>query len=252
MAISDTTASRLHSATFQYDVAIIGLGHVGLPTALAYYAGGRSVLGIDVSVDRLISVGAGLADLIDSDRERLAEALTDDRFQLTADLATLAEARSVVICVPTPLDEYFAPDLSALKAACASVTEHAQPGQLLMLTSTTYMGCTEDLLVRPLSQRGLQVGTDVFVAFSAERIDPGSTAVEQEAIPRVVGGATPACAARAVETLAGYAQSVHEVPSLTVAEMAKLLENTFRAVDIAIANEFADICRSMKLDVTRD
>jgi len=229
---------------FTYDVAIIGLGHVGLPTALAFHAGGRSVVGIDVSPDRLIAIGAGLAHLIASDRKRLEKALVDDRFQMTADLRTLSDARSVVICVPTPIDEFFTSDLTALKGACAAVAENTQPGQLLILTSATYVGCTEDLLVLPLTARGMKVGMDVFVAFSTERFDPTSAAVELEAVPRVVGGATAACAQRAIETLRGYAKDVHEVPSLTIAEMTKLLENTFRAVDIALANEFAEVCRS--------
>ncbi len=249
MAISDMPTSPWRTSEFEYDVAIIGLGHVGLPTALAFYAGGRTVVGIDISTDRLISVAAGLADLVDSDRQRLTAALLDDRFQMTADLRTLARARSVVICVPTPVDEFFTPDLTALKGACAAVADNAQPGQLLMLTSTTYIGCTEDLLVRPVTARGMTVGEDVFVAFSAERIDPGSTPADLEAVPRVVGGATAACAERAVETLRGYATTVHEVPSLAIAEMAKLLENTFRAVSIAIANEFDDVSRSLKLDI---
>lgn len=248
MTTSDMPAPPGPSSEFEYDVAVVGLGHVGLSTALAYYVGGRTVVGIDDSPDRLISVGAGLADLTDSDLQRLREALVDDRFQLTADLRTLARAQSVVICVPTPVDEHFTLDRTALKAACAAVVENAQPGQLLMLSSATYVGCTEDMLVLPLSARGMEIGVDVFVAFSAERLDPGTTAVEQEAVPRVVGGATAACVERAAETLRGYATDVHEVPSLAIAEMTKLLENTFRTCHIALAHEFAEICRAMRLD----
>lgn len=119
-----------------------------------------------------------------------------------------------------------------------------------MLTSTTYVGCTEDLLVRPLRRRGLAAGEDIHVAFSAERIDPGSDAVRTEEVPRVVAGATPSCTDAAKRLLAAYAERVHVVPSLAVAEMTKLLENTFRAVNIALVNEFADICRSLGLEVT--
>jgi UDP-N-acetyl-D-glucosamine dehydrogenase len=230
MAISHLTALPLPWPPFRYDIAIVGLGHAGLTTALAFHAAGRSVLGIDVSTERLIAVGAGLVNLNASDRERLNAALTDDRFQLTADPAGLPEARSVVICVPTHVNEYFAPDLSAVQAACSVVAEHARPGQLLMLTSTTYVGCTRDLLVRPLTEAGMEVGTDVFVAFSAEEIDPDSPQVEQEAAPRVVAGATPECTERAVATLRAYATNMHAVPSLAIAEMTKLLENTFRAM----------------------
>jgi nucleotide sugar dehydrogenase len=155
-----------------------------------------------------------------------------------------------VICVPTPVDEFFTPDLTPLKETCAAVAEHAKTGQLLMLTSTTYVGCTLDLLVRPLIERGMDIGEDVFVAFSAERIEEGDTVAEQEAIPRVVGGATAACAARATEALGSFATDVQQVPSLAIAEMSKLLENTFRALNTAVSNEFADIRRSLRRDGT--
>ncbi len=128
MPIGDTHASPSHESPFPYDVCVIGLGYVGLATALAYYAGGMSVLGIDASADRLISIGAGMADLTDSDREQLGHALTDDRFQMTADPTTLAEARAVIICVPAPVNEYFAPDLNPLKTACATVSRARAPG----------------------------------------------------------------------------------------------------------------------------
>lgn len=248
MPIGDTHASPSHESPFPYDVCVIGLGYVGLATALAYYAGGMSVLGIDSSADRLISIGAGMADLTDSDREQLGHALTDDRFQMTADPTTLAEARAVIICVPAPVNEYFAPDLNPLKTACATVSQHARPGQLLMLTSTTYVGCTHELLVRPLANRGLEVGQDVHVAFCAELVDSGDTTSGQGGRSFVVGGAMPTCAERAVETLHVRTANVDEVPSLAIAEMAKLLENTFRAVSTAVANDFADIRRSMKVD----
>ena len=237
-------------ARFDYDVAVVGLGYVGLPTALAYHAGGSRVLAVDPSADRLVSIGAGLVDLISSDQERLSAAITDDRFQLTAVPAALSRARAVIVCVPTPVDTHFVPDLTALRGACTTVVELAVPGQLLMLTSTTYVGCTEDLLVKPLVHQGFHIGEDIFVAFSAALIDPGSETVAQEIMPRVVGGASQACEDRAAETLAGYARYVHRVPSLEIAETTKLLEHTFRAVNIALANEFADICRSLDINMT--
>lgn len=248
MAISDIPAPPRRTAEFAYDIAVVGLGPVGLPTALACYDGGRTVVGIDASADRLISIGAGLADLADTDRGRLKRALVDDRFQMTADLRTTAQARSVVICVPTPVDEYYVEDLSALKDVCEAVVEDARVGQLLVLTSTTYVGCTEDLLVRPLTARGLQVGVDVFVAFSTERADPDRAAAAHGTLPRVVGGATAACTERAVEAVRGCATAVYDVPSLAIAEMAKLLEYTFRAGDSPTTRELAAIWRSMNPD----
>lgn len=237
--------------TFDYDVAIVGLGYVGLPTALAHHESGLRVLAIDASPERLVAIGSGLVDLNSTDVNRLDRALEDDRFQLTIDAGELSRARSVIICVPTPVDHHLVPDLTPLRIACASVVARAVPGQLLMLTSTTYVGCTRDFLVAPLRRRGLEVGEDVFVAFSAERIDPGSQSVEQDAVPRVVGGTTPLCEQRAIELLGSATHLVHPVPSLETAEMTKLLENTFRAVNIALVNEFADICQSLDIDVTQ-
>lgn len=232
-----------------YDVAVVGLGYVGLPTAISYHAGGSRVLGLDASEGRLATIIRGEADLLDRDQRRLAKALITDRLLLTSQSRSLSEAAAVVICVPTPVDEYLTPDLRMLAAACQTVVDNAVPGQLIMLTSTTYVGCTEDLLAAPLRERGFEIGKDIFVAFSAERIDPGNDAVEQEAIPRVVGGATPACEERADALLHRYAKHVHHVGSLAAAEMTKLLENTFRAVNIALANEFADICEHLGIPV---
>jgi UDP-N-acetyl-D-glucosamine dehydrogenase len=234
---------------FDFDVAVVGLGYVGLPTAISYHAGGSRVLGLDASEARLGTITRGGADLLDRDQRRLADALNTDRLLLTSHARSLARAAAVVICVPTPVDDYLAPDLRMLAAACETVVANAVPGQLLLLTSTTYVGCTEDLLVRPLQERGFEIGEDIFVAFSAERIDPGNDAVDQEAIPRVVGGATAACEEQADRLLHRYASQVHHVGSLAAAEMTKLLENTFRAVNIALANEFADICEHLGIPV---
>jgi UDP-N-acetyl-D-glucosamine dehydrogenase len=234
---------------YDFDVAIVGLGYVGLPTAISYHSGGSRVLGVDVSQSRLGTIRRGEADLLVRDQRRLTEALLTDSFLLSSQPQDLARAAAVVICVPTPVDDYLTPDLGILESACQTVVAHAVPGQLILLTSTTYVGCTEDLLVGPLQDRGFTVGTDIFVAFSAERIDPGNDAVDQEAIPRVVGGATPSSEAMADRLLRRYANKVHHVGSLRAAEMTKLLENTFRAVNIALANEFADICEHLGIPV---
>ncbi|UFS60248.1 nucleotide sugar dehydrogenase [Subtercola endophyticus] len=234
---------------FDFDVAIVGLGYVGLPTAISYAIAGVRVLGLEISTRRLETIIDGQADLLDRDQARLAEALSGGGLTLTNDHAELATARAVVVCVPTPVDDFLIPDLSILRAACAMVVDSARAGQTLMLTSTTYVGCTDDLLVKPLAERRLEAGRDIFVAFSAERIDPGSASFEQRDVPRVVGGATPECEEEADRLLHLYAANVHHVGSLAAAEMTKLLENTFRAVNIALANEFADICSSLDLDI---
>jgi len=241
---------ELRPQTFDFDVAIVGLGYVGLPTALAYHHAGSRVLALDISSARLGAITGRSVDLIPRDHTRLDSALEDEAFTLTSDATQISRAQAVIVCVPTPVDRYLVPDLTLLRGACDAVVQHAVAGQLLMLTSTTYVGCTEDLLLGPVTRKGLVPGQDVFVAFSAERIDPGSETVPQEAVPRVVGGSTPACLERASQVLSGYATTVHQVSSLGTAEMTKLLENTFRAVNIALANEFADICQSFGLDVT--
>ncbi|WFR71354.1 nucleotide sugar dehydrogenase [Prescottella defluvii] len=234
---------------FAFDVAIVGLGYVGLPTSLAFHAAGSTVLGIDVSEERLDVVRRQRADLVDADRQRLANALQDNGYETTSETARLAEAAAVIVCVPTPVDEHLTPELGILRKACRSVVEHAVPGQVLILTSTTYVGSTRDLLASELAARGLQVGADVFVAFSPERIDPGNDRFTHEEVPRVVGGVTPACTEAATAVLHRYTKNVHGVESTDAAEMTKLVENTFRAVNIALANEFAEICRSLRLDV---
>jgi UDP-N-acetyl-D-glucosamine dehydrogenase len=228
----------------------VGMGYVGLPTALAFHAAGRSVLGLDASDGRRRAVAEGRVDLIPSDRERLELALPDaDRFVLTGDARQLARCRTVIIAVPTPVDDHLMPDLTILRSACATVVEQAVPGQLVILTSTTYVGSTSDLLVTPLLKRGMVVGEDIHVAFSPERIDPGNDRHAHEDVPRVVGGVTPACAAAACEALGAYAANLHVVSSPSAAELSKLFENTFRAVNIALSNELAEISRTLKLDV---
>ncbi|MEW2154530.1 nucleotide sugar dehydrogenase [Streptomyces sp. NPDC007189] len=229
-------------------VAVVGLGYVGLPTALALLAAGNDVVGIDVSETRLAAIRSGDVDLLPSDHDRLAAHQDDPRFTLTADPAAIQRARTVLVCVPTPVDRHLVPDLNALSAACAAVVAHAVPGQLIMLTSTTYVGTTRELLVEPLTARGFRVGTDVFVAFSPERIDPGNAHHAQDATPRVAGGTNELTNRLAEAVLQRTAPAVHLLPSTEQAEMTKLWENTFRAVNIALANEFAEDCRVLGLE----
>lgn len=246
------TAPRSVQQTWDFDIAIVGLGYVGLPTALAFCAAGARVLGIDTSESRLTAVRSGQADLVASDQLRLgaANATPDGKWCLTSDATMLGRAKAVIVCVPTPIDAHAVPDLRALTSACASVLDAVVPGQLVMLTSTSYVGCTRDLLAHPLVARGLQPGVDVHVAFSPERINPADEAFGHEEVPRVVGGFTRACGELAAETLGQYVDSTHLVDTLEIAEATKLLENTFRAVNIAFINEFASVCRELEVPVT--
>ena len=230
-------------------VAILGLGYVGLPTALALLEAGTDVIGIDASSERLAAIRSRRVDVSPLDQRRLAKALRGRRLSLSRRSMDLGRADTVIIAVPTPVDDHLIPDLSILEAACASVVVAARPGQTIILTSTSYIGCTRDLLVRPLEQRGFTVGEDIFVAFSPERIDPGNVTFPQERVPRVVGGVTPECLRRAVSVVGAVAPFTHEVSSPEVAEMTKLHENIFRAVNVALVNEMADIARGMDIDV---
>jgi nucleotide sugar dehydrogenase len=227
---------------------VVGLGYVGLPTALSLHDAGASVLGIDIDETRLAAIRGRDVDLLGGDVARLHSALAGDRLTLGTSAAAIAAADAVIVCVPTPVDRRRRPDPRALRAACEAVVAHARPGQLLLLSSTTYVGCTRELLERPLAARGLRVGADVHVAFAPERINPGDSAFRQMAVPRVVGGATPRCCERATEILAAITAEVHVVSSMEVAELTKLYENTFRAVNLALANEMADATVMFGLD----
>jgi nucleotide sugar dehydrogenase len=244
-------AANGSGAEFRFDTAVVGLGYVGLPTALALHASGRQVIGLEISQHRVDDIVNGRADLLSSDHLRLADALDDRKaFELSTDAGRLREAATVLICVPTPIDHHLLPDLSALTAACRGVVAAAVPGQTIILTSTTYVGCTRDLLVGPLRAAGFEIGRDIFVSFAPERIDPGNEGHTQKNVPRVVGGVTDECMRRTRDLLEGCASYVHPVSSVEAAEMTKLYENTFRAINISLANEFADISRGLGLDVT--
>lgn len=244
-AIGDVIA-----ATIDPTIAVVGLGYVGLPTALALSAAGFGIIGLDRSDQRLADIRDRSAELVPKHTGRLAAALRSERFTLTADADALGRADAVVICVPTPVDRARKPDLRAVEGACATVVRHARAGQTIVLTSTTSVGTTRELLCGPLARRGLVAGTDVFVAFSPERIVPGDPTTEQEDVPRVVGGTTPACLRRARALLEPICARVHAVSSPEAAELAKLHENTFRAVNLAFANEMADVARGFDLDPT--
>ncbi|GAA3548185.1 nucleotide sugar dehydrogenase [Amycolatopsis ultiminotia] len=240
----ETTVERARLTS----VAVIGMGYVGLPTALGLHAGGVEVIGIDLSQNRLDAIRTGEVDLIESDHRRLEKAVHQEDFRLTTDSSRMAEADAVLVCVPTGLDEYLMPDLRPLESACAELVTHARRGQTLILTSTSYVGTAHRLLVKPLTAKGFTVGRDLFVASSPERIDPGNNTHTQAETPRVLGGVTPMCTAMAQRVINVLTPAVHCVSSPETAEMTKLYENTFRAVNIALANEFAEISDGFSID----
>jgi nucleotide sugar dehydrogenase len=228
--------------------AVIGLGYVGLPTAVALRNAGARVIGIDSSERRLEAIRAGEAELLDSEREDLTRHLAEDAMLLTSSPEAIVLADLVLICVPTPVDEQRRPDPRLLEAACASVVANARAGQTLVLTSTTYVGSTREMLIEPLARRGLVAGVDIHVAFAPERIDPGVPGHEQLQTPRVIGAVSETCFRKASALLRHTCRQLHRVSSPEAAEMVKLQENTFRAVNIALAFELGEACRTLGLD----
>ncbi len=231
-------------------VAVVGLGYAGLPSALALRRAGLRVVAIDTSASRLTAIRDGRADLLNVPHEELDERLHDEDFVLSANLDEVHEADAVLICVPAIVDAERRPSLEALKGTCAAVVAHARERQTIVLTSASYVGTTSELLVKPLRERGMHVGEDIFVAFSPERLDPGASEHAQLQTTRVLGAVSEACYGHACSVLHPLAETLHRVSSVEVAEMAKLYESTFRAVNIALACEMADACLMHSLDPT--
>jgi UDP-N-acetyl-D-glucosamine dehydrogenase len=230
------------------DLVVVGLGYVGLPLVQEAVASGLRVTGLDRSddvVDGLMAGRSHVDDLSDDD----VRALLDGGFEATLDPAVVAAARTVVVCVPTPLSPEGGPDLTAVLAATSAVVPHLAEGALLVLESTTYPGTTDDLL-RPLVEAGGRtVGVDVHLAFSPERIDPGNPVYGFRNTPKVVGGCTPACTERAAQFYGRLVDEVVVARGTREAETAKLLENTYRHVNIALVNEMARFCHDLDIDL---
>ncbi|SVB42194.1 uncharacterized protein METZ01_LOCUS195048 [marine metagenome] len=230
-------------------VTIVGLGYVGLPLAQEACRSGLRVVGLDIDLPVVSGLSDGVSHIDDIDSADLAEML-ETRFLVTADPACIRDSDVVIICVPTPLDDDGAPDLDAVKAASRTVSEHLQPGSLVVLESTTYPGTTEDT-VRPLLEAGsgLTAGIDFCLAYSPERIDPGNAEWGLRNTPKIVGGFTQACTQVAVQFYSQIVDTVVPTVGLREAEFAKLLENTYRHVNIALMNEMAVFCHKLDIDL---
>ena len=230
------------------DLVVVGLGYVGLPLVQEAVRSGHRVTGFDLServVDGLNAGRSHIDDLSDAD----VGALLAAGFRATTDPSCLDKATTVVICVPTPLDDQAGPDLGAVMAATESIAAHLQPGMLVVLESTTFPGTTEEL-VRPVLERGgLVAGIDFHLAFSPERIDPGNPTYGMRNTPRVVGGVTQQCGVRAGDFYRTVVDEVRVVPRAREAELTKLLENTYRHINIALVNEMAQFCHDMDIDL---
>ena len=229
--------------------SVIGLGYVGLPLAMELCEAGFSVVGYDVS-DRVCSLlMRGESHIQDVPAEQVAKHVTSGKFVATTDAKALAKADTVSIAVPTPLAKTRDPDMSYVLSAAGTVAEHAHTGMLIVLESTTYPGTTRELLQPRLEERGLAVGEDVFLAFSPERVDPGNPVYHTKNTPKVVGGITPACNEIATAFYSSTIDTVVPVSSPEAAELVKLLENTFRSVNIGLVNEMAIVCDRLGVDV---
>ena len=230
-------------------VGVIGLGYVGLPTAIAFAEEGFDVVGIDRDEDRCRSVNAGRSHVEDVEDSRLAPLVKLGHLRAASTLGDAGHLDIIDICVPTPLDKARDPDLSAVLAVRDALPAAMERGQLIVLSSTTYPGTTTELLQPVVQSQGYEVGTDTFLAFAPERIDPGNHTFGIRNTPKVVGGVTAACTAVAEAVFATIVDEVVPVSSTTTAEVVKLLENTFRSINIALANEMAIICRQLGVDV---
>ena len=232
-----------------FDVAVIGAGYVGIPHAATFAEAGCSVLVVDVVPALVEQLNRGESHIEDVSSERLAPLVESGKLRATTDYAEVAECDAIVIAVPTPLSRQREPDLSIVEAVARSLTPVLRKGQLVVLESTTWPGTTRELLQPILETSGLKAGEDFHLAFAPERVDPGRTDWTTKTTPKVVGGITPACTERAAELYERAIDTVHRVSTPEAAELTKLLENTFRAVNIALVNELAVLCDRMEIDI---
>ena len=230
-------------------VGVIGLGYVGLPLAVEYAKAGFSVVGIEIDPKKVKMINAGRSYIQDVPSGQLRSVISERRFVATDLFRTIESLDTVTICVPTPLRKTKDPDISYIAAVMKELGQYLHPGMLVVLESTTYPGTTEELIRPELEKSGLSVGRELFLAFSPERVDPGNRQYHTHNTPKIIGGCTPACTSLAV-ALYGFAiQDVIPVSSSQTAEMVKLLENTFRAINIGLANEMAIMCGRLGVNV---
>lgn len=241
--------ARLLSSPDVTRVGIIGLGYVGLPLAAAFAEAGLEVRGVDKDASKLDAIGEGRSYIEDVPADDLRRHVEGGRITVSGDPVTLRDCDAILICLPTPLDEHRAPDLSFVIDGAEAAAANLAPGALVVLESSTYPGTTRELVKPILERDGRVVGEDFFLAFSPERIDPGNVRFGLRETPRIVAGMTPECTRRARELYERIIGQVHVVSSPESAEMAKLVENTFRAVNIALVNELAILCDRMGIDV---
>ena len=245
--VADVLAEKIRSRRAR--VGIVGLGYVGLPLAVEFARAGFSVTGIDVSEQKTKRVNAGDSYVGDIPSATLGPLVDAGKLRATADFDAVRDLDTINICVPTPLRKTKDPDMSFIVSACQEIARRFHPGMLVILESTTYPGTTEEVVRPMLTQPGLEVGRDFFLCFSPERVDPGNPKFQTVNIPKVVGGCTPVCTEMGRLFYSQALERVVPVSSTQVAEMVKLLENTFRMINIGLVNEMAMMCGRMGINV---
>jgi UDP-N-acetyl-D-glucosamine dehydrogenase len=230
-------------------IGVIGLGYVGLPLAVEFAKAGFDVTGIDLDERKIEAINSGHSYIKDVDTADIKHTVEKGKLHATGDYRALREVDTISICVPTPLRKTKDPDISYIVAATESIADNFKPGQLVVLESTSYPGTTDEIILPRLSAGGYTVGRDFFLAFSPERVDPGNPQYQTQNIPKVIGGVTPTCVQLATALYSTAIKKVIPVSSTATAEMVKLLENTFRAVNIGLANELAIMCNKLGVDV---
>lgn len=229
-------------------IAVIGMGYVGYPLAVEFARAGFHVTGFEVSAEKIAEINAGRSYIQDVATDLVAPLVSAGRLDATGDFARLADYDAIIVCVPTPLNKTKEPDVSYIVASAEKIEKTLRPGQLIVLESTTYPGTTDEMLLTRMESTGLVLDRDFFLAFSPERVDPGNPQYQTRNITKVVGGVSEPSSEVAAALYSGVVETVHRVSSARVAETAKLLENTFRAVNIALVNEIAQLCYRLDID----
>jgi UDP-N-acetyl-D-glucosamine dehydrogenase len=243
----DQLSEKIRNKTAR--VGVVGLGYVGLPLAVEYGNAGFAVTGIDVHAAKVDELNKGNSYIQDVPTDEVSRLVAGGKLRASADFSVVAELDTINICVPTPLRKTKDPDMSYIVSACQEIAKYFHPGMLVILESTTYPGTTDELVRPMLEQSGLRAGEDYFLCFSPERVDPGNPKFQTKNIPKVVGGTTPACTDMGALFYSQALDTVVPVSSTQVAETVKLLENTFRMINIGLVNEMALMCERMGINV---
>ncbi|MCP4708402.1 MAG: nucleotide sugar dehydrogenase, partial [Planctomycetes bacterium] len=230
-------------------VGIVGLGYVGLPLAREFYQGGAKVIGFDVNTESVNKINKGISPIKHISNKMMSEMVKSGRFRATETMSQLSKPDAILICVPTPLTKNREPDMQYVEATCETISKYMRKDQLVVLESTTYPGTTEELMLPILAKSGLKAGKDYYLAYSPEREDPGNKDFRTSTIPKVVGGYDKGSLKRALEVYKYAIETLVPVDNCQIAEASKILENTYRCINIAMVNELKMLFDRMGIDV---